>query len=191
MKNRYNKLFAIIAVISIAFISLSYSFAYLVWSNEKSLVNLFTKSVVDIEIVEEFDGDVKKNVAITNDGNIEVYIRVRLNPSWLICDAADLEDDQIEENCETLGIIAAPVDIEVPDSWIYIDGYYYYKEPLAVGAVSDELVGDEGIPAPVHTDPLMRYKLDVVSSSIQANPSTTVENVWNVEVVDQKIVGAR
>lgn len=184
-KNNKSKrnLIIVLLLFMVVISTISYSLAFLTWSNDP-LINLFTKPNVDIEIEEDFDDEIKKDVVIRNDGNVDIYVRVALMPAWVLYD-----DDGV---AEYLGYAVDEVNLTTLNGWIRIGDYYYYTTPLAPGASTTKLVGSDGLMAPInrpHKD--ANYKVDVISSSIQANPTKAVSDAWNVEVVNNEIVGER
>lgn len=185
-KNNKSKrnLIIVLLLFMVGISTISYSLAFLTWSNEDPLINVFTKPNVDIEIEEDFDDEIKQNVAIRNDGNIDIYVRVALKPAWI------LRDD--DGNIEYLGTAVDNIVLTNLNGWIKIGDYYYYTTPLAPNANTTELVGSDGIEIPtVRPRSDATYKVDVISSAIQANPATAVSEAWNVEVVNNEIVGGQ
>lgn len=168
-----------------------YSIAYLAWTNEEPIVNLFVRARPDIEIEEDF-GEIKENVAVKNVGNIDIYVRVVLRPEWQICSIPVEGEDAV---CETAGITPEAIVIDpVPNGWIKLGDKYYYTTPLPKGETTSLLVGSGGIVAPNKPTNAPEgyeyvYRVDVLSSSIQAEPETAVETAWGVEVVNKEIVG--
>lgn len=108
----------------LAIISASFGITYAYLISDKTVVNEFTVGENTIEIEEKFDPppEIKfnepftKEVRIKNTGNIECYVRARVEFS-----------DSFAEEYSELDYRTKP-----DDPWIYnaIDGYYYYKELL-------------------------------------------------------------
>ncbi len=87
-------------------------------------------SEVKVEILEDFDGVVKRNVHFKNTGNTAGYIRAAIVGYW-VDDAGD--------------IVAPWTDFIVPSTtsgWRYndSDGFYYFKTPVAPGESTANLV---------------------------------------------------
>lgn len=186
MKKTNNSIRNILIVLLLFIVSISaisYSLAYLTWTNNEPLINVFTKPNVDIEIEEEFDDEIKKNVVVKNTGNVPIYVRVALKPAWIVYD----EDD----NEVVSGYTADEIVLSNLVDWLKIGDYYYYTKALPPGMVTTELIGNAGIAAPLKPDNSLTYKIDVISTSIQANPTDAVMETWNVEVVNDEIVGER
>ena len=138
--------------------------------------NTFVMGTVPPQVTESFDHQVKKDVAVTNTGNIPAYIRVALVFTWQ------------EGEGENAKVVGTPVDpeedlvIDWGDSgWIKIGDYYYYTQPVAAGATTSNLIDS----ATVKDDPATNgyhMNLQVIADSIQANPTSVVKEQWGVMV---------
>ena len=67
----------LIAAVLLLVMAVGGTIAYLATSTEP-VVNTFTPGNTDITVDEEFDGKVKTDVAIKNDGTVDAYIRVKV-----------------------------------------------------------------------------------------------------------------
>lgn len=153
------------------------SMAFLV-DKTNQLTNTFTPSAVTGEIDEDFDGTIKKDVAIKNTGDINAYVRVALVPNW--ADDAGNIAAEVEAGDYEL-ILSSGED----SKWIQgDDGFYYYREAVLPGATTEILV-KSCEPLVSKTDVSgnkLHFVLHVVASLIQAEPSSVVEEAWSVEV---------
>lgn len=95
--------------------------AYLV-INTEPVTNTFNPSFVDCEVTEDFDGTTKSNVNVTNIGNTDAYIRVKL-----VAYRVNNEGQHIG------GEVESPVFAPGAD-WVKNGDYYYYTQPVAPGA---------------------------------------------------------
>ena len=139
--------------------------------------NQFKPTEVDTEIDEVFENNVKSSIAITNvtdENHIPVYVRVAVVGNWVkdgkIVEAWSLDSSYINKT----------------DWLIGGDGYYYYRKVLAVGATTKNLLNDQ-INTTAREDGA-HLEVTVIHQSIQSEPETTVESVWNVTVTDGSIV---
>ncbi len=130
------------------------------------LLNLFAKSGVPPEVVEEFDGETKENVQIKNNGNIDAFIRVVLTAVWL-----DEEGDISPEPVPELVFTSH-------SNWFEQNGFYYHKERVAPGATTTNLIDSFELPVKEG----LRFELQVIASAIQADPDDAVEHAWPVTV---------
>lgn len=138
--------------------------------------NVFTPGEVTCEVEENFDGTVKTNVAVTNTGNTDAYIRAAVVATWVRTDGGSRE-------------VLAKKPVEGTDYSISFnetdwtqgtDGYWYCKKPVAAGASSAVLIqrceqtaeGPDGCVLSV----------EIIASAVQASPTSVVEQQWNVTV---------
>ena len=100
------------------------------WLNSSSgpVENTMIPGQVPITINEKFENGTKRDVSVTNDGNIDAYIRVAI-----VANAVD----------ENGNIIAgtAPSYVVNTDYWQLLedDGYYYYKGAVKPGGTTEQL----------------------------------------------------
>lgn len=145
--------------------------------------NTFTPSNVTCQVNEEFDGTEKTNVNVTNTGNIDAYLRVRLVTY------------RVNEKDERIGGTAEIPEFTPGEGWFYQGGYYYYQNPVAPGEKpTTELIS---------SIPLVKYDdadggkqvIEVIAEAIQAqgvdeSGTPAVTTAWKVTVnVDGTITG--
>lgn len=146
--------------------------------------NTFVMGTVPPQVTESFDHQVKKDVAVTNTGNIPAYIRVALVFTW---------QEGEGENAKVVGTPVNPAEdlnivwgdgtgtgtAEAPgNGWIKIGDYYYYTQPVAAGETTPNLIDS----ATVEAENGYRMNLQVIADSIQANPTNVVQSQWGVMV---------
>lgn len=82
---------------------------------------------VSIKINETFENNVKSDIKALNDGKLKVYVRAAVVANW----------------CNAAGKIAFPwkgsLELATDSKWVLLDGFYYYKSPLAKNGLSDKL----------------------------------------------------
>ena len=130
--------------------------------------NTFTAAKSDIKIDEDVTGGQKKSIVVKNTGTAVSYVRVKLVMNWVD---------------ESGNVSATPVNItpSITDNWFEQDGIYYYKMPVAA---------NDGVTTNLLKDPITQgtapegYHLEVtvLAESIQAAPSTAVQQSWGVGV---------
>ena len=159
---------ALIALILIICLAVGGTVAFIV-TQTQAVKNTFTPSDVTVDIQEEFNGSIKKNVNVKNTGDTDAYIRVKL-----VTYMADSEGNPIAEN--------ASIPYFVPGSdWSYCksDDTYYYRKPVAPNGTTSDLIGSEGITL------INGQVVEVLAEGIQSVPDNAVEEAWPaVEVVD-------
>lgn len=165
--------------------------AWLTASNHVS--NAFEVGKVDVTLNEEgpTDGEpfeegdsVKKNVTVTNNGNVPVYVRARVDIYWedangnQLWDAPDSDDDYtIEWGAVINGSTVAG------SSWFEADGFYYWNSQVQPGASTGNLI-DLFAPKVGETSADKKLVCDIAIQSIQADPSRAVKEAWGVTVTD-------
>lgn len=130
--------------------------------------NTFTAAKSGTDIVEELDGNQKKSIVVKNTGTAVSYVRVKLVMNWVD---------------ESGNVSAEPVNItpSITGNWFEQDGIYYYKMPVAVN--DGETTNLLKTPITQGTAPEgYHLEVTVLAESIQAAPSTAVQQSWGVGV---------
>ncbi|MCI6568722.1 MAG: hypothetical protein MSF32_07465 [Dysosmobacter sp.] len=151
--------------------------AYLLTKTEP-VTNTFTPSHVTCEVTESFDGTVKKNVNVTNTGDTEAYIRVKL-VTYRINDAGQ----------HIGGAATIPSGLELGENWVERGGYYYYTKPVAPNGSPDKsLIGESGINLISYTDADGgKQVIEVMAEAIQSSPAKAVGESWGVSISEGSI----
>lgn len=129
--------------------------------------NTFTAAKSGTDIVEKLDGSQKTSIAVKNTGTAVSYVRVKLVMNW------------VDENGN---VSAEPVNItpSITDNWFEQGGIYYYKMPVAAEGETTNLLKT---PITQGTAPEgYHLEVTVLAESIQAAPSTAVQQSWGVGV---------
>lgn len=142
------------------------TFALLKASTEP-VTNTFTAAKSGTDIVEELDGNQKTSIVVKNTGTAVSYVRVKLVMNWVD---------------ESGNVSAEPVNItpSITDDWFEQGGIYYYKMPVAANGETTNLLQT---PITQGTAPEgYHLEVTVLAESIQAAPSTAVQQSWGVGV---------
>lgn len=178
MKSMKKTLLIVAAVAALLAVAVGSTIAFLV-DNDGPIVNTFKPSKVPSEVVEDFKGNVKKEVKIKNKGNIDAYIRAAVVFTW--------QNDKGEVYPET-PVEGTDYSITwTKDDWFEgSDGFYYYKNKVAPSGTTKVLFTDckplEAAPADGYT-----LHVEIIGSAIQAEPDSAVKSAWSVNVVDGKL----
>lgn len=137
-------------------------------------VNTFSPAQMEIQVKEEFDGEIKKNVRVENKSETAVYIRVALVPTW-VTDDAKHEPVAQSASLDDLTFTNLPAN-----GWVKHGNYYYYTLPVSAGAITPELftsavVKDNAAPAGC------TMNLQVLAQAIQATPKDAVKAAWGLD----------
>ena len=131
------------------------------------MTNTFTAAKSGTDIVEELDGSQKTSIIVKNTGTAVSYVRVKLVMNWVDGDG---------------NVSAEPVNItpSITGNWFEQDGIYYYKMPVAAKDFTTNLLQT---PITQGTAPEgYHLEVTVLAESIQAAPSTAVQQSWGVGV---------
>lgn len=133
--------------------------------------NTFVPGKATGTIVEEFDGSTKKNVQVKNTGNVDVYIRVALVPTW-----EDADGNILAESATVADSLAFTLNTA---GWFAKDGYYYHKARVGPDALTSILAASI---TPKNAPEGAKMNLQVLSEVIQADPSQAVLEAWGITV---------
>lgn len=136
-------------------------------ANTEPVTNTFTAAKSGTDIVEELDGSQKTSIIVKNTGTAVSYVRVKLVMNWVDGDG---------------NVSAEPVNItpSITGNWFEQDGIYYYKMPVAAKDFTTNLLQT---PITQGTAPEgYHLEVTVLAESIQAAPSTAVQQSWGVGV---------
>ena len=170
-----------LSLVLLLIFSAGVTIAYLV-SQTDPVVNTFSPSVVDVEITEEFDGKVKKNVNVKNTGDTEAYIRVKLI-SYRVSES-ELDEDGKPVR---IGGDASVPDFSLGTNWVKHKGFYYYTQPVAPEeSPANPLIGETGIKLQEAYNDADGGKqvIEVMAEGIQSEPKDAVKEAWGQEVFD-------
>ncbi len=132
--------------------------------------NIFTPSKVTCEITEAFNGTTKSNVNVTNTGDTEAYIRVKLITY------------RVNADNQRIGGLAVVPEFTPGEGWATDGEYYYYTLPVAPGEKpAANLIGADGIMLASYSDADGgKQVIEVMAEAIQSVPATTVKESWGV-----------
>lgn len=145
-------------------------------THAKDVKNTFTPSTVDCEVTESFDGTVKSNVNVTNTGDTEAYLRVKLISY------------RVNDQGQAIGGEAFIPDFTPGDGWVKYESsgqvYYYYTKPVAPGQQPETpLIGTSGIVLTTYMDADGGSQtVEVMAEAIQSGPKDAVGSAWGVSI---------
>lgn len=146
-----------VALVLLLTLTVGGSLAWLV--SDDKVTNSMVPGQVPITIHEKFDGTTKSDVYVTNDGNIQAFIRVAI-----IANAVD------EQGNVTVG---EKPNFAVSTAWTEIGGYYYYN-----GIVEPK----GGKTADLFTGPVtFNGEINILAESIQVLGGVTSDGSASVD----------
>ncbi|MGN0770222.1 MAG: hypothetical protein ACI4N0_05855 [Christensenellales bacterium] len=148
------------------------------WLSTKGepITNTFTPSHVDCTVGEEFDGTTKKKVNVTNTGDIDAYIRVKLVTY------------RMNEKGQHIGGIASLPSFDLGTNWVKYDDYYYYTLPVTAGEQpATNLTDSMTLTGSYNDADGGKQAIDVMAEAIQAqgtdsNGATPTQLAWGVTI---------
>ena len=163
----------LMAILMLIGVAAGSTVAYLIDRTE-NVANTFEYGQVSCDIGETFDETTtKKDVYVTNTGNINAYIRATVVVNWV----------------DSQGNIVA----SVPDTYKYEltmhedgnwkkgnDGYYYYTLPVAPkGRTEDSLLTCKVTSRPAN--PEYRLSVEILATAVQSVPEEAVQAAWGAD----------
>ena len=141
-----------------------------------SLDNTFEPARVTCEVVEQFNGTIKTNVAVKNTGNVSAYMRATIVVNWV-----STQDDSVYSQMPI-----ATTDYAIlfgSSNWqLGADGFYYYTMPVAPGETSENLIASL---SDLGTAPEgYRLSVQLIASAVQSTPATAAQELWKVTISD-------
>ena len=144
-------------------------------ANATPVKNTFTPSHVACRVDESFNSTtgVKSNVNVTNTGDTEAYIRVKLVTY------------RTNDHGQHIGGTATIPTFTLGTGWVEHDGYYYYTKPVAAGAAPAADLIDSITLEDEYTDADGgKQVVEVMAEAIQSKPANAVNEAWSVTVDD-------
>lgn len=142
-------------------------------SKTNDITNTFTPSKVMCAVSEIFyeDTGVKSNVNVTNVGDTDAFIRVKL-----VTYRTNAERKHI-------GGVAEVPKFTPGDGWVKYGDYYYYTKPVAPNAQPEKALIDNIQLTSGYTDADGGYQaMDVMAEAIQSQPAQAVGEAWGVSI---------
>ena len=171
-KRRSNKAGTMfLSLLLVVTLAISGTVAYLVTKSEP-VENKFTPSHVACQVTEDFDGTTKSNVNVTNTGDTDAYIRVKL------------VSYRVNAQGQHIGGTVAVPSFTPGENWkLHTDGYYYYTLPVAPGEEPKaDLIGSIDLTGSYDDADGGKQVIEVMAEAIQSGPADAVGKSWGVTV---------
>ena len=180
----------LVAMLLIFGVAVSGTAAFIAMKTD-SIVNTFAPSNVSCEVEEDFNGIAKENIAVTNTGDTQAYIRVAVNVTWM----KNNENSNPADQTVTAQAPRQNQDYSITyfenTGWFKgSDGYWYYQSPVAPGETTNRFIKSCGQLSTANVPQGYHLSVEIVASAIQSTPETVVSTKWNVTVADGKITKA-
>ncbi len=178
-KNIVPKLFCckrimIIAAIWLLGVSVVGSTVAFIVVHTQSVVNEFEPSNVSCEVTEDFDGSVKQNVNVTNTGDADAWIRVKLVTY------------RVNDEGQHIGGTAIVPNFTPGNGWVLHDGFYYYTSLVAPNKQPSSNLITSIILSTYSDADGGKQAIEVIAEAIQAkgtdaNKNEAVKLAWGID----------
>lgn len=140
-------------------------------ANATPVKNTFTPSHVACSVTENFDGTTKKNVNVTNTGDTEAYIRVKLVTY------------RVNANGDHIGGTAEIPAFTPGNGWEIYNGYYYYTSPVKPNEKpATNLIDSITLTGSYEDADGGKQVVEVMAEAIQSQPAKAVGEAWGVTI---------
>lgn len=148
-------------------------------ANATPVENTFTPSHVACRVDESFNSTtgVKSNVNVTNTGDTEAYIRVKL-VTYRVNDAA-----------QHIGGTATIPTFTPGAGWVkHTDGYYYYTSPVKPNEKPKaDLINSITLTGSYNDADGGKQVIEVMAEAIQSQPPAAVKEAWGVSISEGSV----
>ena len=147
-------------------------------AGDTPITNTFNPSHVTCRVDESFDGTtgVKSNVNVTNTGDINAYIRVKLVTY------------RTNAQGQHIGGTATLPTFAPGDGWVEYNGYYYYTLPVAPGQQpATALAASIQLTNAYNNADGGKQAIDVMAEAIQSVPAEAVGQAWGVSITEGSV----
>ncbi|WP_434309996.1 hypothetical protein [Hominifimenecus sp. rT4P-3] len=167
----------LISLLLLVLLTIGGTAAYLL-AHTEPVVNQFTPSHVSCTVTEDFNGTRKSNVNVTNTGDTEAYIRVKLVTY------------RVNDELQHIGGMAEIPDFTLGTGWVKYGDYYYYTLPVEAGQSPEyPLIDTSGITLTGVYDDADGGKqvMEVIAEAIQSSPARAAGTAWGVSISEGSI----
>ena len=141
--------------------------AYLI-TNTGPVENKFAYASVSCEVKEDFNGNTKENVQITNTGSTDAYIRATYVVNWL--------DAQGNIVASVPDGYSYSLNVNPDGKWTKMGDYYYYLTPVAPRDSTPGSLLTCTVTRP--ENPEYRLSVEILATAIQSEPASAVTEAW-------------
>ena len=162
----------IISAVLLVMITVGGTIAYLT-SATAPVENEFTPGKVSCEVIETFENNIKKDVAVKNTGNTEAFIRVAVLATFV---------DEAGNIFSQMPVEGVDYSIEFDTvKWTKgTDGFWYYREKVEPEKFTDKLINQA---VSLDTAPEgYSCSIEIIATAIQANSESVVTSCWGATV---------
>lgn len=173
VRYRVNKtLFALLAIVMVIGAVVGTTVAFLI-TNTGPVENKFAYASVSCEVKEDFNGNTKENVQITNTGTTDAYIRATYVVNWL--------DAQGNIVASVPDGYSYSLNVNPGGKWTKMGDYYYYLTPVAPRDSTPGSLLNCTVTYP-DNNPEYTLSVKILATAIQSNPVSAAEGAWGISI---------
>ena len=162
----------IMAVLLLLGAAVGSTVAFLI-TNTGPVENKFAYASVSCEVKEDFNGNTKENVQITNTGSTDAYIRATYVVNWVDAQGNIASSDPVGYKYT--------LTANLNNSWTKgSDGYFYYTSPIAPGDSTQGSLLTCTVKYP--NNPEYTLSVEILAEAIQSTPDNAVQEAWGVSI---------
>lgn len=175
-KNADRAVLLLVSLVLVLSVAIGGTLGYL--TGQVSVTNTMQVGDFTTEIEEDLDKDVKRDVKVKNTGDYDAYVRAVVVVTW--------------QNTEGHVYPEAPVagrDYEInynSNNWTQSGNFWYYNGVVGAGQSTANLINlcqpKENVKIPEGYD----LNVEILASSIQAEPADAVQNAWGMQYSSDK-----
>ena len=169
---------SLVLVASVLVLLLAVAGGTLAWlaAQTDGVINTFDPAHVSCAVTEDFDGTIKRSVNVTNTGDIDAYIRVKLVTY------------RVNEQGQHIGGTAMIPPFAPGANWVEDDGYYYYTRPVAPGQTPEtNLIDTITLSSPYTDADGGKQVIEIIAEAIQSVPEEAVRDAWGVTISEGSV----
>ena len=141
-------------------------------ANTAPVTNTFKAAESGTHVDVEDSGNEKTGIFVKNEGTATSYVRVKLVMNWVDGNGNVVSGNNLPK-----------VTLKEGSDWFLgTDGIYYYTKPVAPTGQTSNLLDGNPIKQPKDAPDGCHLEVTVLAESIQAAPSTAVQQSWDVYV---------
>lgn len=166
---RWNRSFVALAALLVLVLGIVGTTLAWLTDTTTDLTNTFEYAKVSCSVEETFENNVKSDVKVKNTGNTNAYIRATYVVTW--------QDDNGNVSGQPVQNTDYTISLNTND-WVAKDGYYYYKNVVPAGELTNNLINsckvEDGVTPPTG----YHLCVEILATAIQSQPASAVNDAW-------------
>lgn len=166
--NKKKSVVLLVSLVLVLCFAVGASYAWVV-DKTNPVPNRFEPGNANIKVTETFANNVKSDVAVKSDANVDVFVRATILVNW-VDENGNIAPDAVQASDYRLTMGSS--------KWVQSsDGYYYYTDKLSPAASTANLI-DECKPISGKAPEGYTLEVKILAESIQAGNYTDYATAW-------------